>query len=187
LKDLAVDIPLSRFVCLTGVSGSGKTTLARDILLPALQARLRVENQTTKASDRLDPAEDPATDEPRTTRHEPPTTSLTGWRALANVVLVDQSPLGKTPRSNPAVYLGAFDHIRDLFAQSDLARQRGLNASAFSFNSGQGQCERCRGAGCETRHVSFLDRGFSSGRWTREVCQEIALRLAHANGAVSDV
>jgi excinuclease ABC subunit A len=71
-------------------------------------------------------------------------------------VLVDQSILGKTPRSNPAVYIGAFDDIREVFAQSEQARQRGLNASAFSFNSAQGQCERCRGAGFEKIEMQFL-------------------------------
>ena len=75
-------------------------------------------------------------------------------------MLVDQSILGKTPRSNPAVYIGAFDDIREVFAQSELAKQRGLNASAFSFNSGQGQCERCRGAGFEKIEMQFLSDVF---------------------------
>jgi excinuclease ABC subunit A len=75
---------------------------------------------------------------------------------LSRVVLVDQSPLGRTPRSNPAVYIGAFEDIRVLFAQSEIAKQRGLNASAFSFNSAQGQCERCRGAGFEKIEMQFL-------------------------------
>ena len=81
---------------------------------------------------------------------------LSGWQHLSRVVLVDQSILGKTPRSNPAVYIGAFEEIRAFFAQSELARQRGLNASAFSFNSSQGQCERCRGAGFEKIEMQFL-------------------------------
>jgi excinuclease ABC subunit A len=76
------------------------------------------------------------------------------------VVLVDQSTLGKTPRSNPALYIGAFDNIRELFAQSELARRRGLKASAFSFNSSQGQCERCRGAGFEKIEMQFLSDVF---------------------------
>ena len=75
-------------------------------------------------------------------------------------MLVDQSILGKTPRSNPAVYIGAFDDIRAFFAQSELAKQRGLNASAFSFNSAQGQCERCRGAGFEKIEMQFLSDVF---------------------------
>ena len=83
-----------------------------------------------------------------------------GAEHLARVVLVDQSSLGKTPRSNPAVYIGAFDDLREVFAQSDAARQRGLSASAFSFNSAQGQCERCRGAGFEKIEMQFLSDVF---------------------------
>ncbi len=75
-------------------------------------------------------------------------------------MLVDQSILGKTPRSNPAVYIGAFDDIREFFAQSETAKRRGLNASAFSFNSAQGQCERCRGAGFEKIEMQFLSDVF---------------------------
>src|SRR5262249_30138935 len=81
---------------------------------------------------------------------------LSGWESLGHVVLVDQAPLGKTPRSNPAVYIGAFDYLRELFAQSENARQRGLNSSAFSFNSRQGQCEQCRGVGFEKVEMQFL-------------------------------
>ena len=84
------------------------------------------------------------------------TTALSGAEHLSRVVLVDQSPIGKTPRSTPAVYAGAFDAIRELFARSELARQHGLKASAFSFNSSQGQCERCRGAGFEKIEMQFL-------------------------------
>jgi excinuclease ABC subunit A len=79
---------------------------------------------------------------------------------LGRVVLMDQSLLGRTPRSNPAVYIGAFDEIRELYAQSEGARQRGLNASAFSFNSSQGQCELCRGAGFEKIEMQFLSDVF---------------------------
>src|SRR5689334_2556316 len=86
--------------------------------------------------------------------------AISGHEHLGGVVLVDQSSLGKTPRSNPAVYIGAFDDIRELFAQSEPAKQRGLNASAFSFNSSQGQCERCRGAGFEKIEMQFLSDVF---------------------------
>src|SRR6202000_993357 len=86
--------------------------------------------------------------------------TLEGFENVSRVVLVDQSALGKTPRSNPAVYIGAFDDIREVFAQSDVAKQRGLNASAFSFNSAQGQCERCRGAGFEKIEMQFLSDVF---------------------------
>jgi excinuclease ABC subunit A len=156
LKDVFVEIPLGRFVCLTGVSGSGKTTLAREILLPLLSSKLNVQNSTGENSDDVsenDDAEDHESadnDAPRTTHH------VTGWEPLGRVVLVDQSILAKTPRSNPAVYIGAFDDIRELFAHSELAQQRGLAASAFSFNSAQGQCERCRGAGFEKIEMQFL-------------------------------
>jgi excinuclease ABC subunit A len=156
LKDLSVEIPLGRFVCVTGVSGSGKTTLVREVLLPALVDKLKSAPPPIKASDRLAPednGEAEASDSPLAPRLSP---LLHGSEHLSRVVLVDQSILGKTPRSNPAVYIGAFDDIREVFAQSEQARQRGLNASAFSFNSAQGQCERCRGAGFEKIEMQFL-------------------------------
>jgi excinuclease ABC subunit A len=86
--------------------------------------------------------------------------AIEGWERLQKVVQVDQAILGKTPRSNAAVYIGAFDYIRALFAQSQQAQQRGLSASAFSFNSSQGQCERCRGAGFEKIEMQFLSDVF---------------------------
>ncbi len=180
LRNLTVDIPLGRLVALTGVSGSGKTTLVREILLPALQARLATHGDatpTTKASDRLDDAE--SADESLET--EISGARIEGWESIREVVLVDQSPLGKTPRSNPVVYIGAFEDIRDLFAQTDLARQRGLGSSAFSFNSGAGQCERCRGAGFEKIEMQFLSDVFircpeCHGRRYRGHILEVKLR-----------
>ena len=163
LKDLTVGIPLGRFVCVTGVSGSGKTTLIREVLLPALQSKLRFRLTDQKASDRMkseDADQKDDEDESPSTTNPQPSTTINGWEPIGNVVLVDQSALGKTPRSNPAVYLGAFDEIREFFAQTDAARQRGLNASAFSFNSAQGQCERCRGAGFEKIEMQFLSDVF---------------------------
>ncbi|MEK7780288.1 MAG: excinuclease ABC subunit UvrA, partial [Verrucomicrobiota bacterium] len=157
LQNLSVEIPLSRLVAITGVSGSGKSTLIRDVLLPALQARLQnLDSPIAKASDRLDSDNDSKPDEDETPILHPPSSTLTGFESLGQVVLVDQSALGKTPRSNPAVYIGAFDDIREVFAQSEVAKQRGLNASAFSFNSGVGQCEKCRGAGFEKIAMQFL-------------------------------
>jgi excinuclease ABC subunit A len=157
LQDLTVEIPLGRFVCLTGVSGSGKTTLARDILLPLLGSKFKVQglksNGTDDAEDSNEEDEDSAPGDVGAT-HNPP--QLSNWASLGRVVLVDQSALGKTPRSNPAVYIGAFNDIRDFFANSDLARQQGLGPSAFSFNSTQGQCERCRGSGFEKIEMQFL-------------------------------
>ena len=148
LRDVTVEIPLARLVCLTGVSGSGKTTLLRDLLLPALLARLNTASSTQSAPDSDEESENLEINSPKL--------KLEGAENLGRVVLVDQSPLGKTPRSTPAVYIGAFDDIRDVFAQSAAARQRGLDASAFSFNSSQGQCERCRGAGFEKIEMQFL-------------------------------
>jgi excinuclease ABC subunit A len=159
LNDIALEIPLERFVCVTGVSGSGKTTLIREVLLPLLASHLGAENADAKASDRMD--SDQNGDDPEGSGNsESPLGAIEGWENLRNVVLVDQSILGKTPRSNPAVYVGAFDDIREVFAQSEFAKQRGLNASAFSFNSTQGQCERCRGAGFEKIEMQFLSDVF---------------------------
>ncbi|MGH7969756.1 MAG: excinuclease ABC subunit UvrA, partial [Limisphaerales bacterium] len=158
LKGLSVEIPLQRFVCVTGVSGSGKTTLVREVLLPLLAARLKQpELEGIKASERSDTD---TTDEDTPTSDGPDEATLLGAEHLARVNLVDQSILGKTPRSNPAVYIGAFEHLRELFADSEAAKQRGLNASAFSFNSSQGQCERCRGAGFEKIEMQFLSDVF---------------------------
>jgi excinuclease ABC subunit A len=154
LKDLAVEIPLGRLVCVTGVSGSGKSTLITEVLAPALQAKLQhtgslaIAGEESDSSDLSDKSDDSAR------------TEVGGWESLGGVVSVDQSPLGRTPRSNPAVYIGAFDDIRAFFAQDEAARQRGLSASAFSFNSAQGQCERCRGAGFEKIEMQFLSDVF---------------------------
>ena len=167
LKDVSVEIPLARFVCVTGVSGSGKTTLIREVLLPALEAKLRTQianlKLAAKASERIDSEgedEKEDGDEAPAAQNTEHRTFLAGFENLNRVVLVDQSTLGKTPRSNPAVYIGAFEDIRELFAQSEVAKQRGLNASAFSFNSAQGQCERCRGAGFEKIEMQFLSDVF---------------------------
>jgi len=157
LNDVSVEIPLGRFVAITGVSGSGKSTLIRDILLPALQAQLQsLDTPVAKASDRLDAEDTSDGPDNNDAIRRPPISTLSGCESLGQVVLVDQSALGKTPRSNPAVYIGAFEDIREVFAQSDVAKQRGLNASAFSFNSAVGQCEKCRGAGFEKIEMQFL-------------------------------
>lgn len=151
LQNLSVDIPLGRLVCVTGVSGSGKSTLMRDVLLPVLTQKFagaaKVKNEDDDESEDEEEGGFVAA-------------KVTGWEPLGGVVLVDQSTLGKTPRSNPAVYIGAFDDIREVFAQAPLAKQRGLGSSAFSFNSAQGQCERCRGAGFEKIEMQFLSDVF---------------------------
>ena len=178
LTDLSVEFPLARLVCITGVSGSGKTTLAREILLPLLNAKLQGQASDPVAESENEDA-DSESNGPGLASPDAP--RLEGWEALGRAVLVDQSSLGKTPRSNPAVYIGAFDDLRELFAQSEVARQRGLNASAFSFNSGQGQCERCRGAGFEKIEMQFLSDVFircpeCNGRRYRPHILEIKIR-----------
>lgn len=134
LKKLDVDIPLGVFCCITGVSGSGKSTLVHDVLYRNLQ-RLRGE----------------------VCEEEPGRVSkITGWESLHEVVMVDQSPLARTPRSTPAVFLGAFDHIRTLFAETEDAKAQGIMPGFFSFNSGEGRCERCAGNGFEKIEMQFL-------------------------------
>jgi len=181
LKNLQVEIPLNRFVCVSGVSGSGKSTLIREVLLPALQEQLGGGSDPGKASDRLQTST--SGDEVDALEDQPDSTRLSGAEHLGHVVLVDQAILGKTPRSNPAVYTGAFDHIRELFAQCEAARQQGLNASAFSFNSSQGQCERCRGAGFEKVEMQFLSDIFircpdCNGRRYREHILGVRMKSA---------
>ncbi len=185
-NNVSVEIPLGRFVAITGVSGSGKSTLIRDILLPALQAKLQnLDAAVAKASDRMDSDEDSKTNEDETSSIHSPPSILSGFESLSQVVLVDQSALGKTPRSNPAVYIGAFDDIREVFAQSEVAKQRGLNANAFSFNSGVGQCEKCRGAGFEKIEMQFLSDIFircpdCNGRRYRQHILDVKISAAKA-------
>ncbi len=157
LKNITLTIPLGRLVCVSGVSGSGKSTLIRDELVPALLAKIGNTGETVKASDRMDSETNADGEAVSSDTHS---TDLTGWEMTTRVVLVDQSQLGKTPRSNPVVYIGAFDDIREVFARSDAARERGLNASSFSFNSVAGQCETCRGAGFEKIEMQFLSDVF---------------------------
>jgi excinuclease ABC subunit A len=186
LKNISVEIPLERFVCITGVSGSGKTTLVREVLLPTLEAKLRTQAanarlQTIKASERIEENSETEDDSDESAAGNRQSAILRGFEHLSRAVLVDQSALGKTPRSNPAVYIGAFDDIREVFAQSEAAKQRGLNASAFSFNSAIGQCERCRGAGFEKIEMQFLSDVFircpdCDGRRYREHILEVKVR-----------
>ncbi|AZQ53816.1 excinuclease ABC subunit UvrA [Burkholderia cenocepacia] len=133
LRDVTVEIPLQRLVCVTGVSGSGKSTLLQDVLYPAMARH-----------------HGKATESPGAFR------SLTGADQVGDVVFVDQSPIGKTTRSNPASYVGAFDEIRKLFAKAPLALQRGYGAGTFSFNSGDGRCPTCGGSGFEHIEMQFL-------------------------------
>ncbi len=179
LKNLTVEIPLNRFVCLTGVSGSGKSTLARDVLYPLLQEKF-------ESAPIASPAEEQTDDNETESSSALPSAKIEGWELLGEAVLVDQSPLGRTPRSNPVVYVGAFEPIRELFAATEAAKQRGLNASAFSFNSGQGQCEKCRGAGFEKIEMQFLSDVFVTcpecgGRRYREHILEVKVESSSAH------
>src|SRR5216117_50404 len=122
LKNIDVRLPLERLVCVTGVSGSGKSTLIQDVLYPALR------------KSKGKPTEAPGA-------HR----ALKGAHQVSDVVLVDQSPIGKTTRSNPASYVGAFDCIRALFAKSPVGKERGYTPGTFSFNSGNGRCPACGG------------------------------------------
>ncbi|HEV8541249.1 MAG TPA: excinuclease ABC subunit UvrA [Verrucomicrobiae bacterium] len=149
VRNLAVDIPLNCFVVVTGVSGSGKSTLVRELLFPALCAGVRECEQPS----------DPEAQEEEKCAPEG-SCRVEGCEHLGSTIMVDQSAIGRTPRSNPAVYIGAFDFLRDIFAESELAKQRGLASSAFSFNSSQGQCEKCRGAGFEKIEMQFLSDVF---------------------------
>src|SRR5207248_10095792 len=134
LKNVDLEIPLGVFTCVTGVSGSGKSTLIQDVLYRNL---LRSKGQVSE--------------------HEPGACrSLTGAHRFDEIVMVDQSPLARTPRSTPILYLGLYDRVRELFAATPEAQAQGLTASAFSFNSGTGRCERCNGTGFEKIEMQFL-------------------------------
>ncbi len=133
LKSVDIEVPLGRLVCVTGVSGSGKSTLIQDVLTPALMRHFGQGTETPGAHDRL-----------------------LGAEQLAGVVFVDQSPIGKTARSNPVSYVGAWDAIREIFANAPLSRQRGYTAAKFSANSGDGRCPTCGGSGFEHVEMQFL-------------------------------
>ena len=174
LQDLTVEIPLARLVAVTGVSGSGKSTLVAELLAPALLAKLQSPVPSGQGDDDTDETDEADLPE----AHDGPL--LEGDQNLGQVVVVSQALLGRTPRSNPAVYIGAFEEIRAFFAQTEAARQRGLGASAFSFNSPQGQCERCRGAGFEKIEMQFLSDVFircpdCNGRRYRPVILEVKI------------
>ena len=124
LKNIDVDFPLGKFVTVCGVSGSGKSTLVHDILSRVLAKKFH-----------------------RATTEPGAHTRVTGLQNINKVIMINQSPIGRTPRSNTATYTGVFSHVRDLFAQTDMAQERGFDASHFSFNMRGGRCEVCRGEG----------------------------------------
>jgi len=134
LRNINVDLPLGVFTCVTGVSGSGKSTLIHDVLYRNLLiAKGQATDQEAGACK-----------------------SVSGAHRIGEVVMVDQSPLARTPRSTPILYLGLYDRVRELFAAQPEAMSQGLTASAFSFNSGSGRCERCSGTGFEKIEMQFL-------------------------------
>ena len=146
LHHLTASVPLHRLVAVTGVSGSGKSTLARDVLLTNVQAW--VQQRSTKAGrDAMDAGRAPALQG---------CTGLQGFETIDRVLEVDQTPIGKTPRSCPATYIGFWDTVRKLFADTLEARARGYAAGRFSFNTGEGRCPSCEGAGIRTIAMSFL-------------------------------
>ena len=136
LRDIDVTVPLGMFVGISGVSGSGKSTLVHQVLHPALLAskHMQAEDNEQTAAWR----------------------ELRGAEHISEVIRVDQSPLSRTPRSNAALYLGAYDSIRDLFSATDAARSQGYGAGDFSFNGGSGRCPRCNGSGAEKIEMQFL-------------------------------
>ncbi len=163
LKNLTVAFPLRRFVCLSGVSGSGKSTLLRECLLPALRAKLARGKATAARGKATARAKVTAAGNESALSYD----SMTGAGGVRAVYEVDQSPIGRTLRSIPATYVGFFDEIRQLYAQTPEARLRGYSASRFSFNSAQGRCPECLGAG-----IIKLEMNFMPPAYTRcETCQ----------------
>ncbi len=138
LQNLTVEFPLGVFACVTGVSGSGKSTLVHSVLYENLLNAKGIASGNTAGACK----------------------KLVGARPIDQVILVDQSPLSRTPKSTAALYLGIFDNIREMFAMTPEALREGLNASAFSFNGGAGRCERCSGSGFEKIEMQFLSDVF---------------------------
>lgn len=133
LKNITVDLPLGVLTCVTGVSGSGKSSLINEILYPACANLLNGSNQLEGKYDKI-----------------------VGMEKFDKVINIDQSPIGRTPRSNPATYTGLFTDIRELFASTEGAKERGYSAGRFSFNVSGGRCEHCGGAGINTIEMFFL-------------------------------
>jgi excinuclease ABC subunit A len=165
LQDIDLEVPLGLFVCVTGVSGSGKSTLVQEVLLRALMQRVY--------RSRVMPG-----------KHK----KLLGWEQIDKVIDIDQSPIGRTPRSNPATYTGVFDHVRNLFSQVPEARVRGYKQGRFSFNVRGGRCESCAGDGQIKIEMHFLPDVYV----TCEVCKghrynRETLEVKYKNRSIADV
>ncbi|MBD1845866.1 excinuclease ABC subunit UvrA [Cyanobacteria bacterium FACHB-63] len=154
LKDVDVEIPLGRLVCVTGVSGSGKSTLINELLYPAIQHHF---GQKVPQPKEMQPVK--------------------GLDALDKAIVIDQSPIGRTPRSNPATYTGVFDVVRDVFAETIEAKARGYKPGQFSFNVKGGRCEACSGQGVNVIEMNFLPDVYvqcdvcKGARYNRETLQ----------------
>ncbi|MBR1799111.1 MAG: excinuclease ABC subunit UvrA [Bacteroidales bacterium] len=165
LKGVTLDLPLGLLVCMTGVSGSGKSSLVNDTLLPILSQHFYRSLQSSLPYDKIQ-----------------------GIDQIDKVIQIDQSPIGRTPRSNPATYVGVFDDIRRLFAELPSARIRGYKSGRFSFNVGGGRCEHCKGAGLRTIEMNFLPDVYV----TCEVCNgkrynRETLEIRYKGKSIADV
>ena len=165
LKNISVEIPLGTLTCVSGVSGSGKSSLVNGILYPGLSRHLYGSKASVGPADRL-----------------------LGMEHLDKVINIDQSPIGRTPRSNPATYTGAFTHIRDLFSMLPESRARGYKPGRFSFNVKGGRCESCKGDGINKIEMHFLPDVYV----TCEVCQGLrynrdTLEIKYKGNSIADV
>ena len=165
LKNIDVEIPLGKLVAVTGVSGSGKSTLINELLYPALQHQLTRKVPCPKEID-----------------------SINGLNAVDKAIVIDQSPIGRTPRSNPATYTGIFDAIREVFSQTIEAKARGYKPGQFSFNVKGGRCEACSGQGVNVIEMNFLPDVYvqceicKGARYNRET-----LQVKYKEKSISDV
>jgi excinuclease ABC subunit A len=165
LKNIDVEIPLGKLVAVTGVSGSGKSTLINELLYPSLQHHLTKKVPLPKELDKIQ-----------------------GLNAIDKAIVIDQSPIGRTPRSNPATYTGIFDAVRDVFSQTVEAKARGYKPGQFSFNVKGGRCEACSGQGVNVIEMNFLPDVYvqceicKGARYNRET-----LQVKYKDKSISDV